>query len=69
MKYYVLYVANGNLAISEIAEYGTKEQAIAKYHDVCRLMWADASVQTASVVILDSYMNTVENYREDIRKA
>ena len=31
-------------------------------------MWADATVQTASVVILDAYMNRVENYHEDVSK-
>ena len=68
MKYYVIYTSNGNLAISEITEHGSKESAIAKYHDVLNLMWADASVQTASVVILDAYMNRVENYHEDVKK-
>ena len=68
MKYYVIYTANGNLALSEITEHSTKEQAIGKYYDVCSLMWKDASVQTASVVMLDSYMNRVENYHADVSK-
>lgn len=68
MKYYVIYTSNGNLAISEITEHGSKNSAIAKYHDVLNLMWADATVQTASVVILDAYMNRVENYHEDVSK-
>lgn len=67
-KWYVIYTSNGNLAISEITEHSTKEQAIGKFHDVCSLMWKDASVQTASVVILDAYMNRVENYHEDVSK-
>jgi hypothetical protein len=67
-KYYVLYVANGNLAVNEITEHSTKEQAIGKFHDVCSLMWKDASVQTASVAILDAFMNRVENYHEDVNK-
>ena len=29
---------------------------------------ADATVQTASVVILDAYMNRVENYHQDVSK-
>jgi hypothetical protein len=68
MKYYVIYTANGNLAVSEITEHSTKEQAIGKFHDVCSLMWKDASVQTASVAILDAFMNRVENYHEDVSK-
>lgn len=68
MKYYVIYTSNGNLAINAITEHSTKEQAIAKYYDVCSLMWKDASVQTASVVMLDTYMNRVENYHADVSK-
>ena len=68
MTYYVIYTSNGNLAIGDISEHGSKNSAIAKYHDVLNLMWADVTVQTASVVILDSYMNRVENYHEDVNK-
>ena len=68
MKWYVIYTSNGNLAIGDISEHGSKNSAIAKYHDVLNLMWADATVQTASVVILDAYMNRVENYHEDVSK-
>ena len=68
MKYYVIYTSNGNLAIGDISEHSTKEQAIGKYYDVCSLMWKDASVQTASVVMLDTYMNRVENYHADVSK-
>lgn len=68
MKWYVIYTSNGNLAINSITEHSTKEQAIGKFHDVCSLMWKDASVQTASVVILDAFMNRVESYHEDVSK-
>lgn len=67
-KYFVMYTSNGNLAINEITEHGSKNAAIAKYHDVLNLMWSEATVQTASVVILDAYMNKVENYHEDVNK-
>ena len=67
-KYFVFYTSNGNLAIGDISEHSSKNSAIAKYHDVLNLMWADATVQTASVVILDAYMNRVENYHEDVSK-
>ena len=66
--YYVIYTSNGNLAIGDISEHGSKDAAIAHYFDVCHLMFADATVQTASVVILDSYMNRVENYHQDVSK-
>ena len=46
MKYWVIYTSNGDLAINEISEHGSKNSAIAKYHDVLNLMWADATVQT-----------------------
>lgn len=68
MKYFVIYTSNGNLAIEDISEHGSKDAAIAKYFDVCHLMFADATVQTASVVILDAYMNRVENYHQDVNK-
>ena len=68
MKYYVIYVANGNLAINEITEHGSKESAIAKFHDVCKLMWSDASVESANVVILDTQLDVVDNYKEGIYK-
>jgi len=67
-KWYVIYTSNGNLAIEDITEHGSKDAAIAKYFDVCHLMFADATVQTASVVILDAYMNRVENYHQDVNK-
>lgn len=67
-KYFVIYTSNGELAIGDISEHSTKDAAISKYFDVCHLMFADATVQTASVVILDAYMNRVENYHQDVSK-
>ena len=67
-KYFVIYISNGNLAINEITEHNSKDAAISKYFDVCHLMFADATVQSASVVILDAYMNRVENYHQDVSK-
>ena len=68
-KYFVMYTSNGELAISEIKEYGNLNSAVAKYHNYLSLLWADASTQTASVVILDVQMNIVGNYRESVKKA
>lgn len=69
MKWYVIYVANGNIAINQITEHGTLDQAKAKFHDVCRLMWSDASTNSAFVAILDNQMNQVGDYYEGIVKA
>ena len=69
MKYYVIYVANGNLAIDNITEFGNLESAKAKFHDVCKLMWSDASVESAFVAISDSQLDTVMGYKETIIKA
>ena len=69
MKYYVIYVANGNLQLDKITEWTSKESAIGKFHDVCSLMWKDSSVTDASVAILDNQLNIIEPYREGIHKA
>lgn len=69
MKYYVIYTANGNLAINQITEFSSLDLAKAKFHDVCRLMWSDASTNSAFVAILDNQMNQVGDYYEGIVKA
>ena len=68
MKYYVIYVSNGNLAINNITEYTDIKSAKAKFHDVCRLMWSDASVESAFVAIVDNQLDTVIGYKESIIK-
>ena len=68
MKYYCVYVSNGNLAINNITEHGTLESAKAKFHDVCKLMWSDASVESAFVAILDTQLDTVMGYKEAVIK-
>lgn len=67
MKYYVIYVANGNLAIDNITEFTSLESAKAKFHDVCKLMWSDASVESAYVSIIDTQLDTV--MKEGVIKA
>lgn len=64
MKYYVIYVVNGSLQISKITEWTDLDKAKAAFHDVCKLMWATADVETASVRLIDSQLDTVENYKE-----
>ena len=68
MKYYVIYVANGNLAIDNITEFTDIKSAKAKFHDVCKLMWSDASVESAFVAILDNQLDTVQGYKEAVIK-
>ena len=69
MKYYVIYVANGNLAIDNITEFTDIKSAKAKFHDVCKLMWSDASVESAFVAILDNQLDMVQGYKEAVIKA
>ena len=68
MKYYVMYVANGNLAINQITEWSDLSAAKSKYFKVCDLMYADASVTDAYVVLLDNMLNQVEDYKEAVHK-
>jgi len=70
-KYFVQYIVNGNLQIAQITEWGNLESAKAKWHDVCKLMWATQEVETAVVVLLDANLNRVEGdkYREFIYHA
>lgn len=72
MKYYVMYVANGNLAINEITEFYNPDAgkafdgARAKYYSVCSLMSSDASVESASIAILDTQLDVVQGYKTTI---
>ena len=68
MKYFVMYTSNGELAISEIKEFGNIESAKANFHNTCGLLWADASTTRAFVEILDSQMNKVGEYYEALIK-
>lgn len=66
MKYYVIYVINGALQVNQITEWGNLNSAKSKFHDVCKTLWAEPTVLTASVRILDSQLDTVEDYKEFI---
>lgn len=66
MKYYVIYVVNGALQVDQITEWGNLNSAKSKFHDVCKTLWAEPTVLTASVRILDSQLDTVEDYKEFI---
>lgn len=66
MKYYVIYVVNGALQVNKITEWSDLNSAKSKFHDVCKTLWAESTVLTASVRILDSQLDTVEDYKEFI---
>ena len=66
MKYYVIYVSNGALQSDKITEWSDLDKAKAKFHDVCKTLWSAPDVVTASVKILDSQLDNVEDYKEFI---
>lgn len=66
MKYYVIYVSNGALQSDKITEWSDLDKAKAKFHDVCKTLWNAPDVVTASVKILDSQLDNVEDYKEFI---
>lgn len=66
MKYYVIYVVNEALQLNKITEWGNLDSAKSKFHDVCKTLWAEPTVLTASVRILDSQLDIVEDYKEFI---
>lgn len=66
MKYYVIYVSNGSLQVDKITEWSTPEQALVKFHDVCKNLWNTPAVKKATVKILDEQLDTYQNYSEVI---
>lgn len=64
MKYYVMHVSNDNLQIKDITEWTNLESAKAKFHGMCQALWAEPSVISATVKIVDTQLDTVENYKE-----
>lgn len=71
MKYYVMHVSNDNLQIQDITEWSDLDKAKAKYHDLCKILWAEPSVITGYVVILDNQFDIVgdgnSTYKEFIK--
>lgn len=59
MKYYVMHVSNDNLQIKDITEWTNLESAKAKFHGMCQALWAEPSVITGYVVILDNQFDIV----------
>lgn len=66
MKYYVIYVVNGALQVEKITEWSALDKAKSKYHDVCKTLWNEPTVNTATVAILDSQLDCVMDYKEFI---
>ena len=65
MKYAIVKVVNGNFSIQ--AE-GITELASAKtqFHGLCQTLWNAPDVITASVMIVNEYLECVEDYKEII---
>ena len=66
MKYAVIKVVNGNFAIE--SEWGNLQSAIVQWHGVCRTLWAETTVEKATVSLVNEQMEDVENgkYKEFI---
>lgn len=63
MKYAVLKIINGNFSID--SEWNENLQgAIVNFHDVCKILWNEASVETATVEIIDQQGDIVQGYKE-----
>ena len=66
IKYAVEAIINGNFAIH--SEHGTDKNAgIMEWHAYCRALWNDAETQEATVKLIDSQGDLVENYKEFIK--
>lgn len=65
MKHAIIKCVNGNYFIH--AE-GITDIASAKtqFHGLCKTLWNEPSVITATVMIVDEQLNVVEGYREFI---
>ena len=63
MKFWVQKIVNGELQLGSgaITEHSTLESAKAKFHQTCATLWAEQTVQTGYVVIIDSQFTVVES--------
>lgn len=68
MKYYVMFISNENLQLGEgqVTEWTDLAKAKAKYHKLCETLWAEKTVITGYVVIMDNQFDIVEDYKEFI---
>ena len=65
MKYAIVKVVNGNYSIQ--AEGITElSNAKAQFHGLCQTLWNAPDVLSASVMIVNEYLECVEDYKEII---
>ncbi len=65
MKYAVIQCSNGSFSVA--SEWGDNRQgAITAWHDRCKVLWNASDVVSATVKVVDSNLETVENYVEHI---
>ena len=73
MTYYVMKISNGHLQLNieqgDVVETTDIKAAIAAYHRICALYWAEPSVITGYVFIMDSQGDILPDYKEFINKA
>ena len=65
MKYAIIKVINGNYFVH--AEGITSlDAAKVSFHGLCQMLWNAQDVLKASVMIVDEYLECVQNYKEFI---
>ena len=65
MKYAIIKVINGNYFVH--AEGITSlDAAKVSFHGLCQTLWNASDVITASVMIVDEFLECVQNYKEFI---
>ena len=68
MNYAVIQCSNGSFSV--VSEWGEDRQgAIMDWHKTCRSLWNAPDVISATIKVVDSNLNTVENYEEHITHA
>lgn len=61
IKYYVMFVSNENLQLGQgnVTEWTDLDKAKSKFHSLCETLWAEKSVITGYVVIMDNQFDIV----------
>lgn len=71
IRYYVMFVSNGNLQLNmekqDVTEWTDLDKAKAKFHSLCTTLWNAKDVITGCVVIMDNQFDIVEGYKEFIQ--
>lgn len=66
VKYDVVQKVNGNMVVK--STWDDKAKAIGAFHDVCRLLYADADTKSGVVAVLDDNLDVVDGHKEFIVK-